>query len=253
MNVAHVNMCHGTREWHRHVIRRVRQLNEEKGFVVAVMTDTEGIEIHMDDLNGAESAKVEDGDIWTFTVRAFDPPSCPERSIIVNYEGFAEDVKVGDELLVDGGMVRFVVTEKIGPDVICHCTDPGMLLPHANLIFWINRSLVQEHNPILLTISSKDWLDIEFGIAEGVDFIAVSFVKSAEVIKTLTSYITARSPGSQITVIAKIKNIDSLKNLEDYSGIRWSYGSQRRSRCTDTIRTGLVSSTKGCSAVHATK
>ncbi|XP_022727801.1 pyruvate kinase isozyme A, chloroplastic-like isoform X2 [Durio zibethinus] len=119
MNVARVNMCHGTREWHRDVIRRVRQLNEEKGFAVAVMMDTEGSEIHMDDLNGAESAKAE------------------------------------------------------------------------------------------------DWLDIDFGIAEGVDFIAVSFVKSAEVIKTLKSYITAQSPESRIAVIAKIESIDSLENLEE--------------------------------------
>lgn len=59
MNVARVNMCHGTREWHRDVIRRVRQLNKEKGFAVAVMMDTEGSEIHMDDLNDAESAKAE--------------------------------------------------------------------------------------------------------------------------------------------------------------------------------------------------
>ncbi|KAK8342150.1 hypothetical protein V6Z11_A08G217700 [Gossypium hirsutum] len=57
MNVARVNICHGTRECHRDVIRRVRQLNEEKGFAVAVMMDTEGSEIHMDDLNDAESAK----------------------------------------------------------------------------------------------------------------------------------------------------------------------------------------------------
>ncbi|EOX94604.1 hypothetical protein QUC31_004612 [Theobroma cacao] len=215
MNVARVNMCHGRREWHRDVIRRVRHLNEEKGFAVAVMMDTEGSEIHMDDLNGAQSAKAEDGEIWTFTVRAFDPTSCPKRTITVNYDGFAEDVKVGDELLVDGGMVRFVVTQKIGPDVICHCTDPGLLLPRANLTFWRNGSLVQERNAMLPTISSKDWLDIDFGIAEGVDFIAVSFVKSAEVIKTLKSYITARSPESQIAVIAKIESIDSLENLEE--------------------------------------
>lgn len=57
MNVARVNMCHGTQEWHRNVIRQVRKLNEEKGFAVAVMMDTEGSEIHMGDLGGAPSAK----------------------------------------------------------------------------------------------------------------------------------------------------------------------------------------------------
>ncbi|XWS31505.1 hypothetical protein CRYUN_Cryun23aG0082000 [Craigia yunnanensis] len=142
------------------------------------------------------------------------------------FYSYTTNVKVGDELLVDGGMVRFVVTDKIGPDVICHCTDPGLLLPRANLTFWRNGSLVQEHNAMLPTISSKDWLDIDYGIAEGVDFVAVSFVKSAEVIKTLKSYTTARSPVSQIAVIAKIESIG------------WSYGSQRRSRCTNTLGTG---------------
>ncbi|PUZ68674.1 hypothetical protein GQ55_2G048000 [Panicum hallii var. hallii] len=214
MNVARVNMCHGDREWHRGVIRAVRRLNEEKGFAVAVMMDTEGSEIHMGDLGGAASAKAEDGEVWTFSVRAFELP-LPERTINVNYDGFAEDVRVGDELLVDGGMARFEVIEKLGPDVKCRCTDPGLLLPRANLTFWRDGSIVRERNAMLPTISSKDWLDIDFGIAEGVDFIAVSFVKSAEVIKHLKSYIAARSRGSDIAVLAKIESIDSLKNLEE--------------------------------------
>nr|CAD1819804.1 unnamed protein product [Ananas comosus var. bracteatus] len=200
MNVARVNMCHGTHEWHRRVIRQVRRLNEEKGFAVAVMMDTEGSEIHMGDLGGAPSAKAEDGEIWTFSVRAFNSP-LPDRTIHVNYDGFAEDVKVGDELLVDGGMARFEVIEKIGPDVKCRCTDPGLLLPRANLTFWRDGSLVRERNAMLPTISSK--------------FIAVSFVKSAEVISHLKSYIAARCRDSDIAVIAKIESIDSLKNLEE--------------------------------------
>ncbi|KAK6138665.1 hypothetical protein DH2020_027595 [Rehmannia glutinosa] len=214
MNVARINMCHGTREWHREVIQRVRKLNEEKGYAVAIMMDTEGSEIHMGDLGGASSAKAEDGEIWTFSVRAFDS-GLPEHTINVNYDGFAEDVKVGDELLVDGGMVRFEVIEKIGPDVKCRCTDPGLLLPRANLTFWRDGSLVRERNAMLPTISSKDWLDIDFGIAEGVEFIAISFVKSAEVIKHLKSYIQARARDSDISVVAKIESIDSLKNLEE--------------------------------------
>ncbi|KAJ1398899.1 Pyruvate/Phosphoenolpyruvate kinase-like domain superfamily [Sesbania bispinosa] len=214
MNVARLNMCHGTREWHKTVIDRVRRLNHQKGFAVAIMMDTEGSEIHMGDLGGSSSAKAEDGEIWTFSVRAFDS-ALPQRTINVNYDGFAEDVKVGDELLVDGGMVRFEVIEKIGPDVKCLCTDPGLLLPRANLTFWRNGSLVRERNAMLPTISSKDWLDIDFGIAEGVDFLAISFVKSAEVITHLKSYIAARSRDSDISVIAKIESIDSLKNLEE--------------------------------------
>lgn len=64
-------------------------------------------------------------------------------------------MKVGDELLVDGGMVRFEVIQKLGPDVKCKCTDPGLLLPRANLTFWRDGSLVRERNAMLPTISSK--------------------------------------------------------------------------------------------------
>ncbi|XAR58591.1 Pyruvate kinase [Bertholletia excelsa] len=214
MNVARLNMCHSSREWHRTVIERVKRLNEEKGFAIAVMMDTEGSEIHMGDLNGAESAKAEDGDVWTFSVRHFCS-HMPKRTISVNYDGFAEDVKVGDEIVVDGGMVRFGVIEKIGPDVKCRCIDPGLLLPSANLTLRRNGRLVQERNVMLPTISSKDWQDIDFGIAEGVDFIAVSFVKSAEVINHLKSYIAARSCDNNIAVVAKIESVESLKNLEE--------------------------------------
>ncbi|KAH9307843.1 hypothetical protein KI387_035754 [Taxus chinensis] len=215
MNVARINMCHGTRDWHQNVIRNVRKLNQEKGYAVAIMMDTEGSEIHMGDLGGgAVSVKAEDGDVWTFSVRALSGP-LPPKTIHVNYEGFAEDVKVGDELVVDGGMARFEVIEKQGPDVKCQCTDPGLLLPRANLTFWRQGKVVRERNAMLPTISSKDWLDIDFGISEGVDFIAISFVKSAEVIKHLKSYIAARSCDGDIGVIAKIESVDSLKNLED--------------------------------------
>uniref|UniRef100_F6HJI5 Pyruvate kinase barrel domain-containing protein n=1 Tax=Vitis vinifera TaxID=29760 RepID=F6HJI5_VITVI len=114
---------------------------EDKGFVVAIMMDTEGSEIHIGELGGAPSAKIEDGEIWIFSVQAFDSPR-PECTININYDGFAEDVKVGDKLLVDSGMVRFDVIEKIGPDVKCRCTDPELLLPRANLTFWRDGSLV---------------------------------------------------------------------------------------------------------------
>lgn len=74
---------------------------------------------------------------------------------IIRIDEHVADVKVGDELLVDGGMVRFEVIEKIGPDVKCRCTDPGLLLPRANLTFWRDGSLVRERNAMLPTISSK--------------------------------------------------------------------------------------------------
>lgn len=214
MNVARLNMCHGTKEWHAQVIRHIRKLNAEKGYNVAIMMDTEGSEVHMGDLGGASSVKTEDGEVWVFTVRKLEG-TFPPRTVHVNYEGFAEDVIIGDELVVDGGMVRFEVINKVGPDVHCRCSDPGLLLPRANLTFWRAGHVIREGNSMLPTISSKDWIDIDFGIAEKVDFIAISFVRTAEVVKHLKSYIAARSPQRSIGVIAKIESCESLRNLED--------------------------------------
>lgn len=72
------------------------------------------------------------------------------------------DVYIGDELIMDGGMARFEVIEKIGPDVKCICTDPGLLLPRANITLWRNGKLVQERNSMLPTISSKVSVSLHF-------------------------------------------------------------------------------------------
>jgi pyruvate kinase len=89
-------------------------------------------------------------------------------------------VKVGDELLVDGGMVRFEVIEKIGPDVKCRCTDPGLLLPRANLTFWRDGSLVRERNAMLPTISSK--------VGAQCNYRYVSYAKLCELLSSCSHF-----------------------------------------------------------------
>ncbi|CAI7745888.1 unnamed protein product, partial [Closterium sp. NIES-54] len=216
MNVARINMCHGTHTWHRQVMADIRRLNAERGYSVAVMMDTEGSEIHMSDLQGAPSAKVAEDDVWTFTVRKFpEGMALPPNTVHVNYDGFIDDVREGDELVVDGGMARLQVTARMGPDVVCSVLDPGLLLPRANLTIFRNGQLVRATNAMLPTISSKDWIDIDFGIAEGVDFIAISFVRSPEVVTHLRSYVNARSPSRPIALIAKIESVEAVGRLEE--------------------------------------
>ncbi|KAL6012806.1 hypothetical protein ACLOJK_003295 [Asimina triloba] len=122
-------------------------------------------------------------------------------------------VTVGDELVIDGGMATFEVVEKLGNDLRCRCTDPGLLLPRAKLTFWRDGKLVGKDNE-LPTLSTKDWADIELGISEGVDFIAVSMVKDANDIKLLKDYLSTRSSES-VKVLAKIESLESLENLVD--------------------------------------
>eukprot|EP00475_Leptophrys_vorax_P040523 TRINITY_DN7521_c0_g2_i1.p1 TRINITY_DN7521_c0_g2~~TRINITY_DN7521_c0_g2_i1.p1 ORF type:complete len:375 (-),score=14.42 TRINITY_DN7521_c0_g2_i1:1014-2138(-) len=112
-------------------------------------------------------------------------------------------------------MARFQVLARIGPDVVCQVSDPGLLLPRANLALFRDGQLLRARNTMLPTISSKDWIDIDFGIAEGVDFIAISFVRSPETITHLRSYVNARSPNRPIALIAKIESCDAVGRLEE--------------------------------------
>ncbi|KAI4367547.1 hypothetical protein MLD38_023275 [Melastoma candidum] len=211
MNVARLNMCHNTREWHCEVIRKIKRLNEEKGFCVSVMIDTEGSQIHVIDHGSPSSVKVEEGSVWFFTAKKID--GCLPFTVEANYSGFSEDIEVGDELLIDGGMATFEVIEKIDGDLRCKCTDCGLFLPRAKFSFWRDGKLVKQKYE-LPTLSPKDWADIDSGITEGVDFIAMSFVNDADEVRNLKTYISTKST-KPIGVLAKIESLEALRKLGD--------------------------------------
>lgn len=210
MNVARLNMSHGTHAWHAEVISRIRALNEEKGYSVAIMADTQGSEVHLQELSAPR--RVETGESVVFTIR--DPAGlvAGDGALAVSYDAFAEDVAPGDELMIDGGMVTLEVEGKAGPDVYCRVVDPGLILSSANLTFRRGGVPVRGRNAMLPVISAKDWRDIDFAVAQGVDFIAVSYVKSADVITNLQSYIQSRADRA-IEVVAKVESYDSVPNL----------------------------------------
>ncbi|CAI9104223.1 OLC1v1002854C1 [Oldenlandia corymbosa var. corymbosa] len=210
MNVARLNMCHNTREWHLDVIRKIKKLND-KGYSVAVMIDTQGSQIHVVDHGAPSSVKAEDGTIWHFATEKFE--GYRPLTVKANHEGFSEGIEIGDEIVIDGGMATFEVIEKIGNDLRCKCTDSGLMLPRAKLSFWRDGKLVARNND-LPTISSEDWSDIELGISEGVDFVALSFVKNAEAIKHLKHYLSTNSSKS-VKVLAKIECVEALQKLEE--------------------------------------
>lgn len=211
MNVARLNMCHNSREWHQDVIRKIKKLNQEKGYCVSVMIDTEGNQIQVVDHGSSSSVKAEEDSIWYFTTEKFE--GSRPYTIQANYEDFSEGVNPGDEIVIDGGMATFEVMEKIGNGLSCKCTDPGLLLPRAKLSFWRDGKLLGRDYD-LPTLSTKDWSDIVFGISEDIDFIAVSFVKDADAIKHLRDYLAINS-SKAIKVLAKIESLESLRRLEE--------------------------------------
>lgn len=210
MNVARLNMCHNSREWHQDVIRKIKKLNQQNGYSVSVMIDTEGNQIQVDH-GSSSSVKAEEDSIWYFTTEKFE--GSRPFTIQANYEGFSEGVNPGDEIVIDGGMATFEVIERVGNDLRCKCTDPGLLLPRAKLSFWRDGKLLGRDYD-LPTLSTKDWSDVVFGISEDIDFIAVSFVKDANAIKHLRDYLATKS-SKAIKVLAKIESLESLRRLEE--------------------------------------
>lgn len=200
MNVARLNMSHGDHEWHRKIIQAIKTINSKAVYSIAILLDTKGPEIRTGDLTKA--IVLSKGDEFAFTVRR--QPKYGDRCTEVNYDGFINDVSVGDILLIDGGMISFKVKNKTGTDAVCECLEGGVLTSRRHLNIKGKSSRMPQLSP-------KDWEDIDFGISERIDFIAVSFVKNSGVIIKLKKYLSSKN--APIDVIAKIENAQALPNL----------------------------------------
>ncbi|KAK9292798.1 hypothetical protein L1049_020778 [Liquidambar formosana] len=200
MNVARLNMSHGDHASHQKVIDLVKEYNEQsKDNIIAIMLDTKGPEVRSGDL--PQPIMLTSGQEFTFTIqRGVGTADC----VSVNYDDFVNDVEVGDMLLVDGGMMSFVVKSKTEESVKCEVVDGGELKSRRHLN-------VRGKSATLPSITEKDWDDIKFGVDNKVDFYAVSFVKDAQVVHELKNYL--QSCGADIHVIVKIESADSIPNL----------------------------------------
>ena len=123
MNVARLNMSHGTHRWHKEVIKHVKTINEKTGKSVAILLDTKGPEIRTGDVK--RDMVLLKGETLTLTIRrqAELEPYCVE----INYDGFVNDVAMGDIVLVDGGMLSLRVKNISHTDIECECLDDGIL------------------------------------------------------------------------------------------------------------------------------
>ncbi|KAK8970651.1 Plastidial pyruvate kinase 2 [Platanthera guangdongensis] len=200
MNVARLNMSHGDHASHQKVIDLVKEYNfQNRDNVIAIMLDTKGPEVRSGDL--PQPIYLQSGDEFTFTIkRGVGNESC----VSVNYDDFVSDVDTGDMLLVDGGMMSFLVKSKTEDSVKCEVVDGGELKSRRHLN-------VRGKSATLPSITDKDWDDIKFGVDNKIDYYAVSFVKDAKVVHELKDYL--RSCGADIHVIVKIESADSIPNL----------------------------------------
>ncbi|MCX6936287.1 MAG: pyruvate kinase [Verrucomicrobia bacterium] len=205
-DVARLNMAHAKHEWCRMVIRRIRAVSAKVGREIAIMMDIKGPEIRTGDVD--HPILLEAGQIFDFTVRpGADPENGEEiRSVNVNYRDLVNDIKVGDTVLVDSGLIRLSVLEKHDTRIRCRVLTPGELKSRRH----INLPGVKVNLP---AFTDKDRADTLVGIEEGIDFVALSFVREGRDVEELRKFLQDNKSSAQI--IAKIEDQSAILNLDD--------------------------------------
>ena len=205
-DVARLNMAHAKHDWTRTIIRRIRAVSKKVGREIAIMMDIKGPEIRTGDL--ATPIELKPGDIFDFTVKPSTPREAAEeiRSVDVNYKDLVNDINVGDTVLVDSGLIRLEVLEKQDAHIRCRVLIPGQLTSRRHL----NLPGVKINLP---SFTEKDRADALVGIEEGIDFVALSFVREAKDIEQLREFL--REQKSTAHIIAKIEDQSAIENLQE--------------------------------------
>lgn len=203
MNAARFNFSHGTHEEQKRKMDLVKELRSELGLHIAMILDTKGPEIRTGKFGGEEVQLVE-GQQFIFTT--LDIMGTNEMCS-VTYKGLADDVKQGDELLIDDGLVGLTVNEVKGENIICTVNNGGVIKDYKS----INAPGVKVKLP---AITDMDKQDIEFGIAQDVDFIAISFVRKASDVEEMRWLLKDRG-ADHIKIISKIENREGVENIQE--------------------------------------
>ena len=194
MNVARLNFSHGSHEEHEKKIELVKKVRQKLGLPIAILLDTKGPEYRIRTF-AAGKVEIATGSTFTFTV---DEVEGDETRVSVNYKQLNKDLKPGDILTVNNGMVKFCV-------IITECLIGGVLSNRKSMSF---PDKVMS-GPYL---SEQDKEDILFGIKHGVDFIAASFVSTKQDVLDIRKLLDANG-GHDIEIIAKIENRSGVDNI----------------------------------------
>ncbi|CAM8630609.1 PykF Pyruvate kinase [Candidatus Planktophila versatilis] len=202
MNMARLNLSHGSYEEHQGRLDRVRAAAKEAGKAVAVLVDLQGPKIRLARFENGPH-ELSRGDIFTITT---DEVAGTKERVGTTYKGLPGDCKAGDRILIDDGRVTVEVLEVKGKDVITKCTQPGFVSNNKG----INLPGVAVSVPAM---SEKDEDDLRWGLRAGADFIALSFVRNAADVKVVHAIM--EEVGIRVPVIAKIEKPQAVANLEE--------------------------------------
>ena len=193
MDVARFNFSHGDHEEQKIRMDLLKKVRKELKLPIAILLDTKGPEIRTGILEGGQKVYLEEGSRFTLTTEQIEGNNtrCSQT-----YKNLPKDVKVGDTILIDDGLIQLTVENVTDTDVVCRVVNGGELGQKKG----INVPNVEVKLP---AITEQDKKDILFGIEQGIDFIAASFVRNAEAIKEIKELLRANG-GERIDVIDKI-------------------------------------------------
>lgn len=203
MNVARLNFSHGTHEEHQQKIDLIKRVREKLSLPIAIMLDTKGPEYRIRTFQNG-TVTVKEGDTFTFTTEEIEGD---ETRVSVNYKNLAKDLSVGDQVTVNNGMVVFKVIELTDTDVICTVVTGGTLSNKKSMSF-PNKVMSGPY------LSEQDKADILFGIRNGVDYVAASFVSTAQDALDIREFLDANG-GEDIEIVAKIENRSGVDHVEE--------------------------------------
>ena len=203
MNVARLNFSHGTHEEHQSKIDLIKEVRVKLKLPVPIMLDTKGPEYRIKTFEN-KKVSLSDGDKFTFTT---DDVIGDQTKVSVNYENLTEELNIGDVIMVNNGLVKFKVDEISGKDIHCTVIAGGEVSDRKSMNF-PNKVLTHDY------LSDQDKEDLLFGIKNGIDFVAASFVSSKSDVEAVRNFLNENG-GEEIDIIAKIENRAGVDNIDE--------------------------------------
>ena len=204
MDIARFNFSHGDHAEQKARMDMLKEIRAELGKPIAILLDTKGPEIRTGRLKEGKKVRLEEGQLFALTTEQIEGDY---TRVSITYEGLKEDISVGQKILIDDGLIELEVRELVASDIQCVVINGGELGERKG----VNVPNVQVK---LSALTNKDKEDIAFGVEQGVDFIAASFVRSAEAILEIRTLLKECN-APYIPIIAKIENAEGLKNIDE--------------------------------------
>jgi pyruvate kinase len=201
VDVFRLNFSHGTHESHLPVIQHIKELREELGIYVSILQDLQGPKIRVEEVenNGVE---IKEGDLIRITTEKVLGNSA---LVSTSYKALPNDVAIGDAILIDDGKLELKVTSKTDKEVVAKVIYGGILKSRKG----INLPNTNVSAP---SLTDKDYEDLIFGLQQNIDWVALSFVRTADDIQHLKNIISEK--GSKARIVAKIEKPQAVKNID---------------------------------------